>query len=296
MLGGDMDHQKSRRYSAAIGGLCIVAGLAACGGEPSGQRQASQDVTGGAAVNLPPGIDAFSEADTAFVFAQLRVLGRPTLTLGPTILDEADDNGLGDNDQKLLDVDLKLGDLDVIHVQGSDNDGDDTESATDLVEDGKTSSGDVSLLNGLVKLRNLVGDAQCDESAAGESCHGSASISELTIGGSVIPLPFPIPPNFGIDVNGAISIAGLNVEVPIQLKLLLNEQIPFPADEGSGLTVIVAHLVGKTGIKGLAELDVDIAVGGPAAGQKPLSSNYHVITPGKYNRRGTFERELEQVS
>ncbi|WP_394841005.1 hydrophobin family protein [Pendulispora brunnea] len=250
----------------ALSILGLVAGAAACGAGAGGEGQATQDVTPGAAMPNELGLSSRSEANTATVFASLWLFGHDTLTIGPTAVHRATHGGAGGTDHPFVDIDVKLGDLRLLRVEGAESNPKNTKTSTSVSATGQTNAGDVTMLNGLVVLRNLVAESKCEATAAGQECHGTMSVSELTIGGKKIPL-LEIAPNTKLRVNSLLAIPGLDVKLPVDLELVLNEQLVStdPATSTSALIVNVAHLSGAASIEGLVSLMVDVIEGGPGS-------------------------------
>ncbi|WP_394840294.1 hydrophobin family protein [Pendulispora rubella] len=262
-----MKRLNTRYGSAVLSMAAFAAGAIACGGSAAEEGQAAQDVTPGAAM---PGADlgmaSHSEANTATVFASLWLFGKDTLTIGPMTVHRATHGGGGGVDHPFVDVDVRLGDLRVLRVEGAESNPKNTKSSTSVTADGQTNAGDVTMLNGLVVLRNLVAESKCEATATGRQCKGTMSVSELTVGGKKIPL-LEIAPNTKLRVKSLLAIPGLDVKLPVDLELVLNEQLAWTdaVPSTNSLIVNVAHLSGAASIDGLVSLMVDVVEGGPSA-------------------------------
>ncbi|MGH8591368.1 MAG: choice-of-anchor P family protein [Gammaproteobacteria bacterium] len=237
--------------------------------------------TAGRALAQSNDLTVFAEANGGSVKMSVKVnlppLGWVTVPLSvPPIAQATLGPGGGTVHNEVADVNANLLGVPVLAVRGVSNDV--GGSAPGPVVEGAATShvAEATLLNGLVLVKKLVAHVHLTaESVPGASPElsvaGRTFVQELVVAGITVPLG-EIAPNTTLPLLGELPLPilgplGLTVPVPISATVTLNEQVRSP----QGLEVNAVRVKGKGNVSGLAQLSVDIILGGPevSAEEKP---------------------------
>lgn len=134
-----------------------------------------------------------------------------------------------------------------------------------VVLTGGTAASDISALQGMVAAHGLTENMVCTVTASNTSCNSEVSISSLTMGGSPVPLPTPIPANYALSSFGGmlkVKVLGLVVNVPVQVGVTLNETVETvnaqTAVKTVEHTVVRVRAFGGVNVPGIGEVGVSV--------------------------------------
>lgn len=232
-----------------------------------------------------------ADSGRTYIYLDMPDISEPTLDQDPVEIVEKE--GSGSSDAQRTKISYGLPALSILTIDNLATESANLVNSTMATAEGTAVTSHVSMLGGLVEIEGLQVRSICKSTATENSCRGTTSVSRLLIAGKSIPAQ-SIEPGKEVAVVGLVPVnkGGVIVQVPVELKLLMNQQEMSDEDvDEKSIVVRGARLIGETHSE-QGELDVDMTVGEsramtampPSCSAVKLASNKYYQYPGDPRR------------